>query len=58
VPWSRVLTSKAKASRSGGHLATGDEDPTLAPRVAAAGNARLFREHLVGVVIEGWDAKP
>jgi hypothetical protein len=58
VHWSHVLTSEAKASRSGGHLATGDEDPTPVLRVATAGNAGLSREHLVGISIEGWDAKP
>jgi hypothetical protein len=52
LPWSRVLTGGAKASRPGGRLATGDEDPTLEPRVAAAGNAELSHEHLVGVARE------
>jgi hypothetical protein len=40
------------ASRPGGLLATGDEDPTLEPRVATAGNAELSHEHLVGVARE------
>jgi hypothetical protein len=57
LPWSRVLTGEAKASRPGGRLATGDEDPTPEPRIATAGNAGLSLEHLVGNARERCDAK-
>jgi hypothetical protein len=42
-----------KPSRSGGRLATGGEDPTPAPRIAAAGNAGFSIENLVGNVRGG-----
>jgi hypothetical protein len=58
LPWPRVLTGEAKASRPGGRLETGDEDPTLEPRIVAAWNARHFLEHLVGDARKGCNAKP
>jgi hypothetical protein len=47
MPWPCVLTGEAKASRLGGRLATGDEDPTPEPCAAAAGSTGRFLEHLV-----------
>jgi hypothetical protein len=48
MPWLHGLSGEVKASRPGGRLTTGDEDPTPAPRISAAGNGGLSIKHLVG----------
>jgi hypothetical protein len=46
MPWPCVLAGEVKASRPGGCLAIGDEEPTPDPRTTATVCHGLFHEHL------------